>query len=147
MKHRHHRILLACALGMAALLCACAGVQTEPAPAADPLAGDKAALLERAEAYWVLRIDKNLIELYEYEAPAYREKVDLQLYITAFGGSAETDCVVEGPVAIEDDIGTVVVRVGSFFPGLGSQAKPSKDYWQRVDGQWYHLRRPPRGAR
>ena len=141
MTNIHQRLLPVCALAMAVLLSACAGMQVDPA------ATDEQALRERAEAYWKLRVEREMTQIYAFEAPHYREEVDLEDYIKIYGGAATTAAEVKGPITIEGDIGKVVVVTTAVFPTMGGRTSPRDDYWQRIDNQWYHLRHRPKPKR
>ncbi len=102
---------------------------------------------QRAEAYWTHRTKQRFEEAYLYETPQLRQEVTLTNYIKGMASGMVIRAVLVQSVEIENDIATVNIRIN--FYSIGA-IKPKEgitreiaDYWQLIDGVWYHIFRRP----
>ena len=125
---------------MLTLLCACAGVK--PTPSTDP------ELAKRIEAYWALRVSRDLAESYRYETPDFRQKYKLTPYIAELS-SGILHTAELGTLTVDGDRAKALMKVtydvtDALLPGGGSVTRELIDHWQRIEGVWYHLYFPPK---
>jgi hypothetical protein len=116
------------------------------AKSGDPVAEteDEQALLERARAYWDLRVAGS-IKVYDFYPPDVRARGQLP---SEFGGVAYTDYEIER-VLTKGERGVVIVRAQQVLthPAASTRVRGKEfenflkahlgDEWVEVDGTWY----------
>jgi len=129
-------LLAPAALGLLGAGCAAPG----PTPAGD----DRAALLERARAYWRAVQAGDFVQAWPYEGISQDPNWTLQAYLKRVGGIVYHDVDVLRVVRIEGDEAVVEVRQRYSVPlaRIKDSTGVAPDRWRRIDGQWYHDRRP-----
>lgn len=144
------------------MLSACTAFQTggQPQPAAPPsskapsgpdqrdadLQRQKAALVDRAQAYWNYRV-KDYTQCYPFETPAYRERFDLAHYVRTYPGEVMYHSAKVRDVNIQGNMAAVAIDITysyMFIKISGGLASTIADYWElHEDGVWYHHFAPP----
>lgn len=99
-------------------------------------------LKERADTYWQHRIRKEFSKSYLMELPDFQKKTSLTDYLSVFNGKIIfLDAVIQS-TEIEKDRATVKLKIAYAFSGIytpkGGIPDELKDYWQRINGKWYH---------
>lgn len=133
----HRRQALACLLApaLATLVSGCA-----TSPANTPPGDDRAALLERARAYWAATKANDLVTTWPYEDVSLDPRWTLQAYLKR--GGIQYDAVeVKGVRSLEGDTAVVDVEIRFSLPQmrLRNQVSVIADRWRRIDGRWYHV--------
>jgi len=127
------------------LLTACAGVQ--PTARGPESGSSEKALWQRADTYWQNKIKLQLDKTYPLETPSYRRQISLTRYARGYPGEVMYQKATIKSVKIDGDHGLVEVEIryrymGAFSPRGGIRTTLIS-HWTLVDGQWYHLIRPP----
>ncbi len=103
----------------------------------------EARLLERANAYWQLKIKKEFADAYLYETPEVRKSVSLNNYILGSAGGVIWISVKLKSASIEGDIGAVSMDMTYAMFGMpgpkGGITQPITECWKYTEGDWYHL--------
>ncbi len=103
-------------------------------------------LKKRAMEYWNVMINvnpRNVEKIYQYEAPAFRDKVSFPEYIVRFRNMKYFEADVQG-VNIEGEKAKVTVLTTSqaILPIVPKRLKDTYvESWVKVGGAWYHLPR------
>jgi hypothetical protein len=119
-----------------------AGCVTKPAVVKEK-EDEKQILKKRALEYWNLMINVNpriAENLYQFEAPALRERVPFAEYINRFKTVKYFDAEV-GTVDIDGEKASVTVTTTSLtaLPRPAQKLKSrDSDRWVKVGGAWYH---------
>lgn len=131
--HRR-RLLQALLLPAAAALAGCA---TTASPEAD-----RAALLQRARAFWQVVQANDGPAAWTYEELSKKPGWTLQAYLKR-EGITYNDAQVQDVVSLEGDKAVVAVKINYSIPLLrmNDQNVLLQDEWVRIDGQWYHADR------
>jgi len=98
------------------------------------------SLQKVAKKYWNSKLTGDVITCYQFEDPAFKEKVSLSSY--AKHGSLVYKDVKIGGVNIKGASGTIEVKIEYFIPAMGSKAvfkSEFKDKWKKIDKKWYHV--------
>lgn len=105
---------------------------------------DRAALLERARAYWRAVQAGDFAQAWPYEDISRDPNWTLQSYLRRVGGIVYHEVEVLRVASIEGDEAVVEVRQRYSVPlaRLKDATGVAQDRWRRIDGQWYHDRRP-----
>lgn len=131
--HRR-RLLQALLLPAAAALAGCA---TTASPEAD-----RAALLQRARAFWQVVQANDGPAAWTYEELSKKPGWTLQAYLKR-EGITYNDAQVQDVVSLDGDKAVVAVKINYSIPLLrmNDQNVLLQDEWVRIDGQWYHADR------
>jgi len=103
-------------------------------------------LKKRAVEYWNFMINanpRNAEKMYQYEAPAFRDKVSFPEYIARFRTMKYFEADVQG-VNIEGEKAKVTVLTTSrvVLPMVPKRLKETyAESWVKVGGTWYHFPR------
>jgi hypothetical protein len=126
-------LLAPAALGLLGAGCAAPGPTT---PAGD----DRAALLERARAYWSATQANDQVTAWSHEDVSLDPRWTLQAYLKR-GGIQYESVLVKGIRSLEGDTAVVEVEVRFSLPQvrLRNQVAVVGDRWRRIDGRWYHV--------
>ena len=129
-------ILVAMATGCATGIGGAAG-------AAHPAAGsDKAALVERATAYWALVQKNDSVAAWKFEELSKDPAWTLEAYLKR-GGVVYDAVEVREVTEMADDRAKVAVWMRYAVPllRLKAQEAVAQDEWRLVYGQWFHARK------
>lgn len=120
---------------VAAWLAGCAAAPTAPRD-------ERAALLERARAYWQAVRDGDWVAAWPYEAISRDPNWSLQSYLRRVGGIQFHAVQVLGVKQLEADRAIVEVDQKFDVPlaRLRGMSATILDHWIRIDGLWYHDR-------
>lgn len=131
--HRR-RLLQSLLLPAAAALAGCA---TTASPEAD-----RAALLQRARAFWQVVQANDGPAAWTYEELSKKPGWTLQAYLKR-EGITYNDAQVQDVVSLDGDKAVVAVKINYSIPLLrmNDQNVLLQDEWVRIDGQWYHADR------
>jgi hypothetical protein len=124
-----------------AILAGCATTGGAPAVSAED---DKAAVLQRAKAYWELVRVNDKVGAWSYEAASKDRSMTIEGYIKR-GGITYEAVEVRNVRSVDDDEAVVDVwmRYGVPLLRIKSQETVAQDRWRRVDGVWHHVLRRP----
>ena len=124
--------LLAPAL-LVAVLGGCA-TMGQPSPESD-----RAALQQRAQAYWSLIRANDSVAAWRYEELSKDPKWTLDAYVKR-GGISYDAVEVRGVRSVEGDDAVVDVWMRYSLPmlRLKGQETVAQDHWKRIDGVWHH---------
>lgn len=127
--------LLAPAL-LVAVLGGCA-TMGQPSPESD-----RAALQQRAQAYWNATLTNDRVAAWAYEEVSKDPNWTLEGYLKR-GGVAYEAVEVRGVRSIEGETAVVDVwmRYGVPMLRLKGQELVVQDDWRRIDGVWHHVLR------
>lgn len=119
----------------AALLAGCAAP-----PAAD---ADRAALLQRVNAYWQLALKNERVKMWSFEAASLDGQMTIEAYLKR-GGITYESAEVRGIHSLQGDTAEVDLQMRYSIPliRLKNQDSVVRDVWRRMDGVWYHAPRP-----
>lgn len=99
----------------------------------------------RVREFWDLQINvnaKNAEKIYQYEAPAYREKVSYAEYVNRFKLIRYLEADVK-QIEIEGNKGkvTVISTYQMVFPEMRGKklTNMEPENWVKVEGAWYHI--------
>lgn len=103
---------------------------------------DKAALLERARAYWGLVQRNDNIAAWAYEAASKDPGASLEEYLKR-GGVTFDALEVRDVRRIDGDRAVVDLWIRYSLPLLRVKRMEAtvEDEWQRIDGVWHHILR------
>ena len=145
---KHHCII--CAASLLLSVGACAGPGQKQAaiqPQQEATQLKAASVQERAEAYWNYRTKGDFAQAYAIESPELRKGATLTNYIKGMGAGMVIRAFIIESLEEKGDIATIMMRINFYSMGA---PKPKEgitrtvpDYWQRIDGVWYHIFRKP----
>ena len=103
---------------------------------------EKAKLRDRINEYWQYRIKEDVEKAYQFEVPAFREKVSILQYVNRFKLVKYLDAEVQeievkGREASSSSKLTYVI----FLKAISGKklSKLEKEKWVKVKGTWYHV--------
>ena len=104
---------------------------------------DEAVLKRRVQEYWTYRIKGQLDKSYLYEAPEYKEKMDLVRYITLYGRGTvrwEGFEIMELWASGEEGYVRLNAKARYQIPKFQEYVfdRVIEEKWIKKEGQWYH---------
>ncbi len=102
------------------------------------------ALVERVQARWAAKLERDFETVYGFESPQYRAKNSAEVFAARHGGFVKWHGVTVGPVRYDDGDAIVHIDVDHTLPspfGSGDirQIITMTERWSRIDGTWYHI--------
>ncbi len=138
---RRRWVLRCCAPVVLALATGCAtGIGGATGVAHSGAGGDKAALLQRAQAYWAIQQKNDSVAAWSFEEVSKDPAWTLEAYLKR-GGIVYDSVEVRDVKSIEGDEAVVDVQMRFSVPLLRikGQEALAQDHWRLIDGVWFHV--------